>query len=77
MNLNWLPDGIKLTKVIVSPHNFSELEQQEIEKIKRIAKEIKDIELLLEFGHQNYVFPLDEMKRDVGCRSAFYNNQWQ
>ena len=53
VNLIWLPDGIKLTKVIVSPHNFSELEQQDIEKIKRIAKEIKDIELLLGFGQQN------------------------
>jgi len=53
VNLIWLPDGTKLTKVIVSTRNLRELQQRNIEKIKRIAKEIRDIELLLEFEHQN------------------------
>jgi hypothetical protein len=45
--LIWLPDGSKLTKVIVSTLNTQEL-QRNTEKIKKIAKEMRDLELLLE-----------------------------
>jgi transcription antitermination factor NusA-like protein len=51
VNLIWLPDGSKLTKVIVSTLNIQEL-QRNTEKIKRIAKEIRDLELLLEIQRQ-------------------------
>jgi transcription antitermination factor NusA-like protein len=47
VNLIWLPDGNKLTKVIVTDGNHSELESN-VEKIKKIAKEIRNIELLVE-----------------------------
>ena len=47
VNLVWLPDGNKLTKVIIAGGNHSELEFN-IEKIKKIAKEIRNIELLVE-----------------------------
>ena len=47
VNLVWLPDGNKLTKAIVRDGNHSELESN-IEKIKKIAKEIRNIELLVE-----------------------------
>jgi transcription antitermination factor NusA-like protein len=41
VNLVWLPDGNKLTMVI--------LETKDIQKIKRIARKIKGIELLIEY----------------------------
>jgi transcription antitermination factor NusA-like protein len=47
VNLVWLPDGNKLTKAIVTDGNHSELESN-VEKIKKIAKEIRNIELLVE-----------------------------
>jgi len=48
VNLIWLPDGNKLTKAIVTDGNRSELDST-VEKIKKIAKEIRNIELLVEF----------------------------
>ena len=51
VNLVWLPDGNKLTKVIIAGGNHSELEFN-IEKIKKIAKEIRNIELLVELQKQ-------------------------
>lgn len=51
VNLVWLPDGNKLTKVIIAGGNNSELEFN-IEKIKKIAKEIRNIELLVELQKQ-------------------------
>lgn len=50
MNMVWLPDGNKLTKIIVS--NQSKLELQE-KKIQNIAKKIKNIEVIIEFGDNN------------------------
>lgn len=47
VNLIWLPDGNKLTKAIITDGNPSELESN-VEKIKKIAKEIRNIELLVE-----------------------------
>ena len=47
VNLIWLPDGNKLTKAVVTDGNHSELESN-VEKIKKIAKEIRNIELLVE-----------------------------
>jgi transcription antitermination factor NusA-like protein len=49
VNLIWLPDGSKLTKVMITHGNHSEIN---IEKIKKIAKEIRNIELLVEFQQQ-------------------------
>ena len=51
VNLLWLPDGSKSTRVIISTPNKPEL--QNVEKIKKIAKEIRNIELLVEFEHPN------------------------
>ena len=51
VNMIWLPDGSKLTKAIISTPNKFE-SQSNIEKIKQIAKEIRNIELLVEFEHQ-------------------------
>ena len=50
-NLIWLPDGSKSTRVIISTLSKPEL-QLNVEKIKKIAKEIRNIELLVEFEHQ-------------------------
>jgi hypothetical protein len=49
VNLIWLPDGNKLTRVVVDgkSDNFFE-SKTTIEKIKKIAKEIRNIELLVE-----------------------------
>ena len=51
VNMVWLPDGSKLTKAIISTTNKFE-SQPKFEKIKQIAKEIRNIELLVEFEHQ-------------------------
>lgn len=48
VHMIWLPDGSKLTKVMVSAKNKPEAESS-IEKIKRIAKQIRNIELLVEY----------------------------
>ena len=57
VNILWLPDGSKLTKVIISSSDkieASPLQQHpNIEKIKQIAKKIKNIELLVEFENPN------------------------
>jgi transcription antitermination factor NusA-like protein len=51
VNLIWLPDGSNSTRVIISTLSKPEL-QLNVEKIKKIAKEIRNIELLVEFEHQ-------------------------
>ena len=47
----WLPDGSKLTKVTLTTPNMHET-QSKIERIKRIAKQIKNIELVVEFEYE-------------------------
>ncbi|MGA9153887.1 MAG: hypothetical protein WBZ36_25185, partial [Candidatus Nitrosopolaris sp.] len=51
VHMIWLPDGNKLTKVMVSARNKPEV-QSKIERIKRIAKQIKNIELVVEFEYE-------------------------
>ena len=55
VNTIWLPDGSKLTKVIISASDKIEAQQQHpnIEKVKQIAMKIKNIELLVEFENPN------------------------
>ncbi|MGI8832201.1 MAG: hypothetical protein ACR2IS_06125 [Nitrososphaeraceae archaeon] len=48
VNLVWLPDGNKLTRIILDS-NDTPNSQQDIQKIQGIAKKIKDIELLVEY----------------------------
>jgi transcription antitermination factor NusA-like protein len=47
LNLIWLPDGNKLTRAILDTSSSSDL-GNDLHKIQRIAKKIKDIELLVE-----------------------------
>jgi len=50
----WLPDGSKLTKVIIPASDKIEAQQHpNIEKVKQIAKNIRNIELLVEFENPN------------------------
>jgi transcription antitermination factor NusA-like protein len=49
INLIWLPDGHKLTRVILDSKDQSG-PRSNIQKIQRIAKKIKDIELLVEYN---------------------------
>ena len=51
VNVIWLPDGSKLTKVIISASNKSEVSK--IGKIKQIAEKIRNIELLVESENVN------------------------
>jgi transcription antitermination factor NusA-like protein len=54
VNIVWLPYGSKLTKAIISASDKIEPQQHlNIEKIKQIAKKIRNIELLLEFENPN------------------------
>jgi hypothetical protein len=49
VNLIWLPDGSKLTRVQIAGKSNNSESKDTIEKIKKIAKEIRNIELLVEF----------------------------
>src|ERR687886_1639717 len=51
VNVIWLPDGSKLTKVIISASD--KIEESKIEKIKQIARKIRNIELLVESENVN------------------------
>jgi transcription antitermination factor NusA-like protein len=55
VNIIWLPEGSKLTKAIISASDKIEPQQQHpnIEKIKQIAKKIRNIELIVEFENPN------------------------
>jgi hypothetical protein len=48
VNLIWLPDGNKLTRVVVDGKSDNFESKTTIEKRKKIAKEIRNIELLVE-----------------------------
>ncbi len=48
INLVWLPDGNKLTKIIVS-NKKNQNKKVDTNNITKIAKEIKNIELLIEY----------------------------
>jgi transcription antitermination factor NusA-like protein len=47
INLIWLPDGIKLTKVIVALQDTQE-SHINIERIQKITKRVRNLELLVE-----------------------------
>lgn len=47
VNIVWLPDGSKLTKVII-PGRKSERLVAELELLKKVVKEVKGIELMVE-----------------------------
>lgn len=47
INLIWLPDGIKLTKVIVALQDTRE-SHINIERIQKITKRVRNLELLVE-----------------------------
>ena len=48
INLIWLPDGNKLTKVIVTAHNIR-VSDINVEQIQKITKTVRNIELLVDF----------------------------
>jgi len=48
VNMVWLPDGSKLTKAII-PGRKTEKFPLDIEQVKRVAKEVRGIDLLVEF----------------------------
>ena len=48
INLIWLPDGNKLTKVIVTANNIR-VSDINVEQIQKITKTVRNIELLVDF----------------------------
>ena len=48
-NLVWIPDGIKLTKVIISTQNQPEL-QLNLEKIKKIVSRLSEEHLKMQYA---------------------------
>jgi hypothetical protein len=53
MNLVWLPDGNKLTRVIVSQKSDKKSDLSlDIEKIRKVAQAVKNIDLIVEFEKQ-------------------------
>jgi transcription antitermination factor NusA-like protein len=54
MNLIWLPDGNKLTRVIVSQESVNRSSfPLDLEKIRKVAKAVKKIDLITEFETQS------------------------
>jgi transcription antitermination factor NusA-like protein len=54
MNLIWLPDGNKLTRVIVNQESGKRSSMPlDVEKIRKVAKAVKKIELIIEFETQS------------------------
>jgi transcription antitermination factor NusA-like protein len=54
MNLIWLPDGNKLTRVIVNQESGKRSSMPlDVEKIRKVAKAVKKIELIVEFETQS------------------------
>ncbi len=51
VNTVWLPDGSKLTKVII-PGRRGERGASELEGLKRVVKEVRGIELMIEFERE-------------------------
>ncbi|MCP8315614.1 MAG: hypothetical protein H3Z51_01960 [archaeon] len=51
VNMVWLPDGSKLTKAII-PGRKTERFPLDIEQVKRVVKEVRGIDLLVEFERQ-------------------------
>jgi transcription antitermination factor NusA-like protein len=50
MNLIWLPDGNKLTRVVVNQESVKRSSMLlDVEKIRKVAKAVKKIELIVEF----------------------------
>ena len=50
MNLIWLPDGNKLTRVVVNQESVKRsIMPLDVEKIRKVAKAVKKIELIVEF----------------------------
>lgn len=50
MNLIWLPDGNKLTRVVVNQESVKRSSMSlDVEKIRKVAKAVKKIELIVEF----------------------------
>jgi transcription antitermination factor NusA-like protein len=50
MNLIWLPDGNKLTRVVVNQESVKRSSMPlDVEKIRKVAKAVKKIELIVEF----------------------------
>lgn len=50
VNIVWLPDGSKLTKAII-PGRKTEKFPLDIDQVKKIVKEVRGIDLLVEFEH--------------------------
>ncbi|MCP8304886.1 MAG: hypothetical protein H3Z50_05405 [archaeon] len=48
VNVVWLPDGSKLTKAVISGRKTEKI-PLDIEQVKRVAKEVRGIDLLVEF----------------------------
>lgn len=48
VNLVWLPDGSKLTRVVVDKLSIKELEKTKIENIKEISMAVRQIDLIIE-----------------------------
>jgi hypothetical protein len=54
MNLIWLPDGNKLTRVIVSQGSAKRSNfPVDVEKIRKVARAVKNIDLIVEFETQS------------------------
>jgi hypothetical protein len=54
VNVVWLPDGSKLTKVIL-PYSRRVIEQVDEEAVKRVLKTLKGIDVMIEYERRQPV----------------------
>ncbi len=48
VNLVWLPDGSKLTRIVIEKSTYSKMDKLKLEKIKKISMAIRQIDLIIE-----------------------------
>ena len=50
INFIWLPDGKKLTRVLMGKNKIKNIKERTLESIKKISMSIRTIELIVETG---------------------------
>ena len=48
VNLVWLPDGSKLTRIMINKSAYSKMDKIKLEKIKKISMVVRQIDLIIE-----------------------------
>jgi hypothetical protein len=48
VNFVWLPDGSKLTRIVIEKSAYSRIDKNKLETIKKISMAVRQIDLIIE-----------------------------